>query len=83
MVGVLLMATQTTNKQIEALEYKIAQNQVRLQALKAREKEKARKYRTRRLIQIGALAEKYFNCEGIEPSDFEEVLRKLLQQKSE
>ncbi len=34
--------------------------------------------RTRRLIENGALAEKYLRCEKIEPADFEKLLQKLV-----
>lgn len=33
-------------------------------AIQAKDNEKNRKERTRRLIQIGAIAIKYFNCEN-------------------
>ncbi len=39
-----------------------------------REKDRERKARTRRLIQLGALCEKFFSCEGIMPQDFEKFL---------
>ena len=34
-----------------------------------------RKNRTRRLIQLGALAEKYLHCEGVSPEEFESRLK--------
>jgi len=40
-----------------------------------RNKEKERKQRTRRLIQNGALAEKYLKCENFAPIEFEERLK--------
>lgn len=40
--------------------------------------ENDRKNRTRRLIQLGALAEKYLHCEGASPEGFEERLNQLI-----
>lgn len=37
-----------------------------------------RKNRTRRLIQLGALAEKYLHCEGVSPEEFEEKVKQLI-----
>ena len=63
---------------IEILEEKKRQIENQIKAIKAREKEKERKTRTRRLIQNGALAEKYFNCDKIEPAEFEQLLLKIV-----
>ena len=30
------------------------------------------------MIEIGALSEKYFNCEDVEPKDYETLLSKLV-----
>ena len=38
-----------------------------------------RAQRTRRLIENGALAEKYLNCDKIEPAEFEKLLKQLVQ----
>ena len=46
----------------------------RLQLEIQREKEKERKQRTRRLIQKGALLEKYFNLEDLSVEDITDVL---------
>ena len=48
-----------SDERIEKLEEKIKKLKAQKQALISREKEKARKERTRRLIQIGALFENY------------------------
>lgn len=66
------------NVQLQKIRGKIAEMKVREQTLVQRDKERQRKERTRRLIQNGALAEKYLNCEGMEPLEFEEMLRKLV-----
>ena len=57
------MARKETNEQIDALEEKIKQLQARKKALINRQKEADRKARTHRLIQIGALMEKYADGE--------------------
>ena len=44
-----------------------------------KEKTDQRKERTRRLIQNGALAEKYLCCEGMPPNEFEKRLRMMLE----
>lgn len=49
----------------------------RLQLEIQREKEKERKQRTRRLIQKGALLEKYLNLEDLSVEETEIFLRKL------
>lgn len=49
----------TESEKIKELEEKIAQMKAQKQKLENRQKEKERKARTKRLIQIGALAEKY------------------------
>jgi hypothetical protein len=44
-----------------------------------REKESARKARTRRLIQIGALAEKYLNSNALSVDEIESLLAKIVR----
>lgn len=67
-------------KQLEEAEKAIREKKKRLLA---QENTKKRKARSRRLIQLGALAEKYFNCPDIEPAAFEEFLKKLVRRISE
>lgn len=55
----------------------------RLQAQIKREKIKQRKLRTRRLIQKGALLEKYFNLENSSPDETELFLKQLIQKNSD
>ena len=64
-------------KQLEKLREKMSQMKAREQAIIARDKERQRKERTRRLIQNGALAEKYLNCENMPPDEFEKRLREI------
>lgn len=64
---------------LERLEQRISQLEKQKKAIQAREKEKRRKERTRRLIQIGALAIKYLDCPNdIEPEKFEEKIKSLI-----
>jgi len=58
----------------ERLEKEISQQQARLQAQSYRASDKLRKQRTRRLIQKGALLEKYFDIEHLSPEDTEKLL---------
>ena len=67
--------------QIKKIDEQIEQLKNRKRAVLAREREKERKARTRRLIQIGAIAEKYMNCEGVSPEGFEERIKQVLSSK--
>ena len=67
--------TESEVKQLEKLREKMAQMKEQEKAILARDRERQRKERTRRLIQLGAIAEKYFDCVGIEPQEFEKMLR--------
>ena len=53
---------------------KIAQMKAQQKIILAKDKKRQRKERTRRLIQNGALAEKYLSCQGMEPAEFEKML---------
>jgi len=66
------------NERIEKIEQKIEQLKAQKQAIVQREKEKERKARTRRLIQIGALAEKYLDIHT--PEDMENWLKEFVGQ---
>jgi len=59
---------------------KIEQLKHQKDAIEKREQVRKRKERTRRLIQHGALAEKYFNCPDIATSDFEKFLQSIVNQ---
>jgi len=56
----------------------MAQLKAQKQAILAREKQIDRKKRNHRLIQFGALSEKYFDCKDIEPQEFELLLKKIV-----
>ena len=67
------------SEQLKKIDEKMAQLKAKRQAILNREKEKARKERTRRLIQNGALAEKYLDCEGLSPEEFEKELQRIVK----
>jgi len=50
----------------------------RKQDILAKDRKRKRQERTRRLIQIGALTEKYFDIKDIQPSDYENFLKVFL-----
>ena len=74
------MATRKTPEE-KLLELEKKQEQIKAQkkAIQSKISKTERAQRTRRLIENGALAEKYFNCEKIEPADFEKLLQQLVQ----
>jgi len=59
---------------------KINQLKAQKRLLEKRERSAQRKARTRRLIQHGALAEKYFSCPDIDTVEFERKLSNILRQ---
>ena len=65
--------------QQKRLEAKIERQDFKLRQNKYYENQRARKARTRRLIQKGALLEKYFQAENLSLDDTEELLRFTLQ----
>ena len=71
--------TQNEKERLDKLNKKIAQLKSKEQAIVARDKQRKRKERTRRLIQNGALAEKYLGYTDIEPVEFEMVLQYIVQ----
>jgi len=62
------------NKSFKELEQEINNIELSLQ----RQKEKERKARTHRLIQKGALAEKYFEISDLSPDETETFFKKVL-----
>ncbi|MDL2257605.1 hypothetical protein LJC42_00405 [Eubacteriales bacterium OttesenSCG-928-K08] len=71
--------TEKEKQRLEKLNEKITQMKAQQQAIIARDKERARKERTRRLIQNGALAEQYLNCKDMPPDEFEHFLNELVK----
>lgn len=73
------MATRKTDEEkLQELEKKMEQLKNQKKTLLAKQNQEKRKARTRRLIQLGALAEKYFNCTDIEPEEFEKLLKRIV-----
>ena len=74
------MATRKTPEE-KLLELEKKQEQIKAQkkAIQSKISKAERAKRTRRLIENGALAEKYLNCEKIAPADFEKLLQQLVQ----
>lgn len=69
----------TPEEKVQELEKKIEQMQAQKKALIAKENKIKRAARTRRLIQIGALSEKYFNCADIEPEAYEKLISEIVK----
>ena len=63
------MARKTDEERLKELEKKIEQIKVQKQQVESRLKEKERKERTRRLIQVGAIFEKYFDIADVDQAE--------------
>ncbi|HWK24757.1 MAG TPA: hypothetical protein VNS08_17220 [Ureibacillus sp.] len=63
------MARKTDAERLLELEKKMEQLKARKQQVESRMKEKERKERTRRLIQVGAIFEKYFDIEDVNQAE--------------
>lgn len=59
----------TDEEILQELEDKIEKMKAKKQQVEARKKEKERKERTRRLIQVGAIFEKYFEIQSEEEAE--------------
>jgi Fic family protein len=71
--------TENEEKRLQMVREKMAKLKAQEKTLLLKDRIRQRKERTRRLIQNGALAEKYLNCEGIPPNEFERVLKELVE----
>ena len=69
----------TPEQKLQELEKQMEQLKARKKAITAQINKAERAQRTRRLIQIGALSEKYFDCEKIEPAEFEKLISKIVK----
>jgi len=63
--------TERETKRLERISEKLEQIKAQRQDILARDKKRQRKERTRRLIQIGALTEKYLNRKDMNPITYE------------
>jgi hypothetical protein len=78
LTGVIMMAARKTYEQkIQELELKKKQTEEKIKKLQQQVNEKERKMRTHRLIEKGAIAEKYFMHSGSQ-EDFEILLEKIV-----
>jgi hypothetical protein len=72
-------ASNGKGSRLEKLEQRISQLEAQKKAILAREKDKARKERTRRLIQIGAISLKYYGLpDEITPQEYEQFARRVV-----
>jgi len=62
-------------KRLERISEKLEHMKAQRQDILAREKKRQRKERTRRLIQIGALSEKYFDLKDVHPVEYEKFMK--------
>lgn len=69
----------TGEERLNEIDTKMKQLAAQKQAIIKREQEKDRRERTRRLIQKGALAEKYLNSESTTPEEFENLLKQIIE----
>lgn len=73
------MARKSPEEQLIDLEKKMEQLKAQKKAIQQKQSKEERAKRTRRLIENGALAEKYLNCEKMLPTDFENFLKELVK----
>jgi len=68
--------TESEQRRLEELRQKMAQMKAQERAIIARDNERKRKERTRRLIQMGTIVEKCLDCADITDMDeFENLLK--------
>jgi len=70
--------TEREAQRLARLDEKMEQMKAQKQDILAKEKKRQRNERTRRLIEIGALSEKYFRVRDIQPKDYENFLKAML-----
>ena len=70
--------TEHEEKRLQMIRDKMVKMKAQEKAILTKDKTRQRKERTRRLIQNGALAEKYLKCEGMNPIEFEKILKKIV-----
>jgi hypothetical protein len=69
--------TESEQKRLQMVREKMARIKAQEREILAKDKKRQRKERTRRLIQNGALAEKYLGCEDMNPIEFEKALKAI------
>ena len=65
-------------QRLERISEKMAYMKAQKQDILSREKKRQRKERTRRLIQVGALAEKHFGFKDVNPLEFEKFMKRIM-----
>lgn len=63
---------------LDKIRQRIAKLERQERMLAKKDRDKERKERARRLIQIGAISEKYFECSGITPEKYDELCKAIL-----
>ena len=74
--------TEKEEKRLQMLREKMSQIKAQENTILAKDRAKQRKEKIRRLIKNGELAEKYLNCVGMNPQEFEKVLQYLIENTS-
>ena len=69
--------TERETKRLERISEKLEHIKAQRQDILARDRKRQRKERTRRLIQIGAVTEKYLNRKDINPITYENFWKNL------
>ena len=68
--------TEKEEQRLQKVREKLAQAKAQERAILAKDKRRQRKERTRRLIQLGTIAENYFG-KDITPAKFENALKEI------
>ena len=71
--------TEREEKQLQRICEKLEYMKSKQKEILSRDKKRKKQERTRRLIQIGALAEKYLDCKDMPPLEFEKFLLALAE----
>ena len=69
----------TPEQQLEALEKKMEQLKAQKKAIQAKQTRLKERKEHADLLREWRLAEKYLNCDKIEPAEFEKLLKQLVQ----
>ena len=69
--------TEREKQRLEKIRQQMALMKSQEQQIISREKKLQRKANTRRLIQLGTIAEKHLNCPNITPQDFEKIMQQI------
>lgn len=74
--------TERDKQRLAKVTEKLEQIKAQRKDILSRENKRQRNERTRRLIQIGALTEKYFDLKDIQPTDYEKFLQAFIPIKN-